>query len=80
MSKTVDPISGNAEGRSESPGRLMASIVPGTDVFDRLAYLLGNLTERLPRWSSQFIQLMDDFDELWDIDDPLLSDEPVISL
>ncbi len=58
----------------------MASIVPGTDVFDRLAYLLGNLTERLPRWSSRFIQLMDDFDELWDIDDPLLSDEPVISL
>ncbi len=58
----------------------MSATVSGTDLFDRLAYLLGNLTERLPRWSSRFIQLMDDFDELWDVEDPLLSDEPVTSI
>lgn len=58
----------------------MGSVVSGPDIFDRLANLLATLSQWPPRWSSRFIRAMDDFDELWDVDDPLLSDDPVTAL
>ncbi len=44
-------------------------------MFELLVSTMRRLSDTPGRWAGNFIDLVDEFDELWDLDDPLLADD-----